>query len=393
MPESKDRRVERWALQAGARALLPGERVSWCYRNRVPGQSTIDVWWAEAVKRAHFKNLMVCGSIWSCPICAAKITERRRVELTEAIDHAQGLDTALVTFTMHHDRRDKLHDLLDDLLASYRFMKAGRIWAGIERDYKLVGSVRALEVTQWLNGWHPHLHVLFFAARGADFAGLGGILKERWLSILDTNGCSASDEVGVQLSDRRGDVARYIAKFGHEPKQNRWTVEHELTKAPSKLGTSDHRTPTQLLRDYVNGDKGTGNLWREYALTFKGKRQLVWSRGLRHALGLDKEKTDEELAKSTDEPSVLLGQISLAQWRVILANDARAEVLEVASSGDAGALAEFIQTFTVKTLPARKAQDMTKLHQVKALDSARERRKIRKECFDRMLSRAEGVPF
>jgi hypothetical protein len=237
------------------------------------------------------------------------------------------------------------------------------------------------------------LHVLFFAARGADFNSLGDVLKECWLSILDMNGRSASDDIGVQLSDRRGDVARYIAKFGHEPKPNRWTVEHELIKSPSKLGKSEHRTPTQLLRDYMRGDRGAGNLWREYSLAFKGKRQLVWSRGLRRALGLDKEKSDEELAKATDEPSVLLGQISLAQWRVILANDARAEVLEVASSGDAGALAEFLQSFTVKPLPARKTFDVHKQAEVKNLDKARDRRVERNEFFNHVIGAASAAPF
>jgi hypothetical protein len=339
-------RLERWVLQAAARSLVPHERIKICYRYRVPGKD-VSVWYAELVARAHYKGLMTCGSVWTCPICTAKITERRRIELTEAIEKAKALQVVLATFTMHHDRRDKLPILLDDLLASYRFLKAGRCWAGIEVDYELIGSVRELEPTYWINGWHPHLHVLFFANGDIDLSGFGDVLKERWLSVLAVHGRTASEEHGVKISDRRGDVARYVAKFGYEPKAKLWTVEHELTKSPSKLGTSEHRTPMQLLRDYMLGDVRSGELWKTYVSSFKGKRQLVWSRGLRHALGLDEEKTDEELAGIADEPSVLLATLSLEQWRAVLEKDLRGELLKVADSGNAGKVQVFVESLGV----------------------------------------------
>jgi hypothetical protein len=231
------------------------------------------------------------------------------------------------------------------------------------------------------------LHVLFFCAGGADFSKLGDVLKERWLAVLNVHGRSASDDVGVQISDRRGDVVRYIQKFGHEPKPDRWAIEHELVKAPSKLGSSEHRTPTQLLRDYVQGDRGAGNLWREYAVTFKGKRQLVWSRGLRVALGLAQEKTDEEIAKETDEPSILLATLSLAQWRAVLGNDLRGELLKVADSGNADKVQVFIESLGVKALPVREGRaicDEERMGQIVNLEGARQRRIEVNEWFDRM---------
>jgi hypothetical protein len=312
--------------------------------------------------------------------------------LTEAIEKAKGLQVVLVTFTMHHDRRDKLQELVNDLLSAYRFLKGGKRWAGIESDYQIVGSVRALELTHWLNGWHPHLHVLFFANGDTDLAGLGDVLKERWLSVLTVHGRSASEGNGVQVSDRRGDVARYVSKFGPEPKATRWTVEHELTKAPSKMGTSEHRTPTQLLRDYtLAGDRRAGELWKTYALSFKGKKQLVWSRGLRAALGLDIELTDEELAKKTDEPSVLLAILSLAQWRAVLGNDLRGELLKVADSGDAAKVAAFINSLGVKPLPTRASRsicDAERLGQLVNLDKARARRVEMNDWFARVAADA-----
>lgn len=358
MNDARHARLERWALQAAARELLPDEAVSYCLRRVVPsplgGKDGVTVWYSEAVHKAHYKNLATCHSVWHCPICAAKITERRRQELTDAITFAPELDVYMVTFTLHHDRRDDLGELLADLLGCFREMKAGRKWVRAEKDLGIVGSVRALEVTHWLNGWHPHLHVLLFVNKGADIGEIESFFKSRWLTLLQSKGRRCDDEHGVNVSGARYTVAEYIAKFGKEPKPNRWAHEHELTKAPVKSGGGEHRTPMQLLRDYLHGDKRAGQLWKEYAMVFKGRHQLQWSRGLRKMLGLGVELTDKELAEATEQDAVLLAQISLAQWRVILANDARGELLEIAHSGDASAVRAFVDSLTGDlSLPAR----------------------------------------
>lgn len=388
--DTKQRRLERWAMQAGARALLPDERVAWCLRRVVPGHSSVDVWFADLVQRAHYKNLIVCGSVWQCPICAAKISERRRVELTTALDRSKDLDVALCTFTLHHDRRDKLPDLVTDLLQSHHRLNQGKAWQRIKSDYGIVGSIRALEVTHWINGWHPHLHIAFFARDGCDWQGFGDEMRARWLTSLEKHGRRADDEHGFNLSSRRGDLAAYVAKWGHDPKPNRWTIEHELTKAASKLGGAfGHRTPTQLLADYaLHQDRAAGNLWKQFAVTFKGKRQLWWSHGLRKLLGLDIEQTDEQIATATDEPSRLLAQLSLAQWRVILAHDARGELLEIASAGEIAPIWEFVNSLTGDmALPIRENRaicDELRLEQVVNLDNARRRRVQRNEWFERL---------
>jgi hypothetical protein len=156
----------------------------------------------------------------------------------------------------------------------------------------------------------------------------------------------ADREHGLQISDRKGDVARYIAKFGRDPKPNRWTVEHELVKSPAKVGTGEHKTPMQLLRDYMMGDKRAGYLFKEYAQVFKRRHQLQWSRGLRDLLGLGQEATDQELAERAEQDAALLAMLSLKQWRVILAHDARGEVLEVAHGGDAAKLRDYVDSLT-----------------------------------------------
>src|SRR5438552_1083589 len=77
-----DWRQVRWQLQREARALLPHERVAFCMR-RIQA-TTVDVFYSPQHQSAHYGGLMVCGSVWVCPLCAAKISERRRAELEQA---------------------------------------------------------------------------------------------------------------------------------------------------------------------------------------------------------------------------------------------------------------------------------------------------------------------
>src|SRR6185503_16585697 len=108
-----------------------------------------------------------CGRLWVCPVCAARITEQRRKELSNAVSRWPG-KLLLVTFTFRHERRDRLTDLLARLVGkgkqrgAFQWMKSGKQWQEILRDVEWVGSVRALEVTYGDNGWHVHIHELVF---------------------------------------------------------------------------------------------------------------------------------------------------------------------------------------------------------------------------------------
>lgn len=92
----------------------------------------------------------------------------------------------------------------------------------------------------------------------------------------------------------------------------------------------DGETPFDFLRAYLEDtDKQAGALFIEFATVFKGKRQLFWSKGLKARFKIG-EKNDEELAAEQDDHAVLLGTITLEQWRAVLKNHARATVLQLA---------------------------------------------------------------
>ena len=339
---------KRFALQAAARQLLPRERVSFCLRLASPDLDQVHVLYSPSGKSAHYGGVCVCGSIWMCPVCAAKISERRRKELSQGVTNwfEKNGHALLVTFTLRHNSSDALQTLLEALRASFRAFKSGRIYKDLSVRHNIAGSVTALEVTHGVNGWHPHLHMLVFVPAGVQLGKLTHDLKTRWSQVVKRHGQEASYKYGVDVRAARQDIGDYVAKFGREPK---WTTAHELAKAVSKKGRAGGRSALDLLAAYAfDDDQNAGSLWRLYAITMTGRNHLTWSRGLRSLLDITlEEKTDLELATEHEEIAVVLASLTHHQWRIVLGNDARAELLNVASSGDASLVHSFLQSLGV----------------------------------------------
>lgn len=311
----------------------------------VPGSDEVDIYHSERRQSAHYRKLELCGSPWTCPVCSARIAELRRREMVAAVNRV-GVFPVLLTFTLQHTIHDRLQDLLDDLRNAYRDFKVGAPWQRLRDEFYWFGDVSSLETTHgYENGWHPHMHGLWLATRPLDTFGTGALkqrLFDRWTAKLAKYGRDCDWEHGVDVKAGNRFLAQYIAKFGRLPVQNKrpvsgkWTVVDELTKANSKIGKLDHRTPFQLLLDYTNGDHQAGALFVEYAGVFKGRHQLHWSHGLKKALGID-QVSDEDAAKPAIADAEYLTSISRVEWwRVLqLPVDRRGELLDVARAGDA----------------------------------------------------------
>jgi hypothetical protein len=200
-----------------------------------------------------------------------------------------------------------------------------------------------LENTSGDNGHHPHQHILGFLRGGVDVDAFTSELRDLWLGAVARVGRYASPRWGIHVEHTDAKIADYVAKVGKEPK---WTAAHELTKSWNKRGGDDHFSMAQLLEIYViAGDGEAGRRWREYALAFKGRKQLVWSDGLRALLlpvELQEEKEDEDIVNASVEEAVFLARLDLAAWRVVLAVDARFELLQAAGSGDVGEIRRFL---------------------------------------------------
>lgn len=325
-------RLERFALQSAARSILPKSRTAKCLRCRQAHRPDVQVWRTRETNTARFKNLQTCASVWACPVCASRISERRSSELRQSIEvhEATGGQVLLLTLTNPHTRRDDLGDMLKaQSLAMSRFngQRASQaIWA----DMGCIGTVRAWEVTHGRlsdqnNGWHPHFHILIFCASGLDLDALRPRIYSVWSNSCRLAGLPIpSEQWGITLEDGSR-ASEYVSK-------GLWGLDREMTKGHQKKAKKGE-TPFDLLRSFLaDHDKQAAALFREFALTFHGRRQLVYSQGLKAHFNLD-EKTDQEISQQVEESAEFLGSITLDQWRVICRLDLRGEVLELARHG------------------------------------------------------------
>lgn len=340
-------RVQRFMLQSVARRFLPGSRTDKCMRLR-QGSKQIQVWQSIEHKTTSYSGLQTCGSVWACPVCSAKIAERRRVEIIAAMaaHKAAAGCMHLLTLTAPHQRSDALGDLLAKQAVALKKMFSDKTVRKVFAELGVVGQIRALEVTHGRlsernNGWHPHYHLLLFSGAGVALGNATADqvhqwtnrLYERWLACCLGAGLGApSYEHGLKLDDG-SKAASYVSK---------WGLEDEMTKGHSKKAF-EGETPFDFLRAYLvdKTDKQAGALFKEFAETFKGKRQLHWSPGLKKRFAIG-ESTDDELAVQMEDHAAMLGTITLEQWRDVLAVDGRGTLLMLAANGGWDAVSVYL---------------------------------------------------
>ena len=340
--------AERSHLQDIVAKLLPNHRTAKCERvlNGRKGAG-VEVFQRAPGEQGFFAGLQTCASVWCCPVCAAKISERRRTELKNAmgLHEAAGGVEDLLTLTIQHDRHDKLADLLAKQKKALAKFNADWTVRNVFAEMGVIGSVRALEVTsgrrsEQNHGWHPHCHTLLFGGIGDGLMPhtaeqrliWQNRLYDRWAASCVFAGLKPpSREHGVKL-DGGAQAGNYVAKLGLEVSKH-WDLTHELTKGHSKK-SKDGESPFDLLRAIAvdDGDRQAKALFCEYAEAFHGKRQLFWSPGLKKRYAVP-DLTDEELEAKKEEKAVLIGTILLPAWKDVLACNGRGTVKRLAIYG------------------------------------------------------------
>lgn len=354
--------IRRFALQATARELLPNMRVANCLRLPVPHATEIDI--ISNGQRANFTNLIICASVWACPVCATRISEQRREELKTALSAWLAQKRKFVfmaTFTFSHQMNTPLSETLEILKEAKRKMKSGRTWQNFAKSFGIVGTITANEVTFGKSGFHPHQHELLFVdiQKGQDkktlVHELQYLLNGYWLHALEKMGASGISGIACDVVSSNKEIARYVAKFGHdEAEVETWSLSQEMTKTVVKRGKRKNQfTMTELLELAFLGVNEAGEIWREYAEVFKGRQQLIWSRGLKELLNVT-PATDTELASSEPDDMRILGSISLWDWREIVKGGdkrgKRGEILEVAKQGKEALKAYLAREFKIELI-------------------------------------------
>ena len=335
-------RLAKFALQEIARELLPKERVSICLRRRISKDAGVKVMYNYVREKAHYGNLVTCGGVWTCPVCSAKISEKRRKELKTGMENWKNKHNGavyLLTLTNRHHAGDNFKQLLEGQKKALKYLWGNRKPKEMLKALGKQGHVIATEVTYGENGWHPHYHILLLMERDVNIPSLRNFLATEWQNCCKKAGLPIPTfEHGVDLRDGKY-ATDYITKFGIDDYgdnfsytekvqvlEGGWGLADEMTKGHIKKGKEGGLTPFDLLRQSVENPE-YGRLFRVYANAFKGKRQLHWTRGLKARLGVF-EQSDEEIAQETDKTAIELRELHIEIWSLIFKYHQKGEFLE-----------------------------------------------------------------
>lgn len=361
-------RINRYVMQSVSASTLKGERVCKCCRVKVADNVGILTGSISGEIRSHYSGLMQCGSVWHCPVCSAKIAERRGTELREAFDLAvkKGWHINHFVFTFPHKSGQPLQSNLDSFLNAYKKFWDSKPVRNYVQLRGIEGRIRALEVTyNFKNGWHPHIHLLVFSNKPIPTADRD-FLYPVWADKCIRSGLdSPSLRHGLLIQDGSS-AGEYINKFSDDSKLTAsgspvtWDLADEITKLNSKTASSGF-TPFDFLRVIASPEKygfkssdlpRFRSLFSEYAKAFKGRSQLEWGRGknwdLRSKLGMSKLKSDQEVIEEQQEKAVCTVVLSSSEWRIVrgslrrFSSDNRGSLLSIAERDGFDGVAKFL---------------------------------------------------
>lgn len=362
--------------------VAPKFRVVSCYRNKVPGEKP-ELWKNRESGSVALHKVAVCGSVWTCPLCSAKINRMRREEISDAYNAVSDVDGScyMLTFTIKHGIGDELGELLAKFKDAMQHLQKSQAFKEATRSTELkrpradsmpylgyIGRIANLEVTHGLrNGWHPHEHHLWFFRRdltAREITLLRNRLFDAWATACKAVGLPApvkTIKVGNSVRHLGLDIRKafsaqeYLTKFGQytaegEKRERRWGPENELAGAHVKAARLKGKTPFQLLYDGAQGDKFARERFVEFANAFLGRHQLQFSRTLKAFLAAlpkaivvdDSETGDKEHAARLEGDSDLLYQMTDHQFDKIVRNKAHALVMVICRHNGLQAALDFI---------------------------------------------------
>lgn len=126
---------------------------------------------------ANFKGIATCKSAWACPSCTAKVMAQKGADIAALIDAMavrEKQSAFMITFTLPHTRYMSCDEIFGLLRDTWRmFSRAGNkaknskgkaqsVYGQWRAKFKIEHVVRVYEFTWGENGWHPHMHNLFF---------------------------------------------------------------------------------------------------------------------------------------------------------------------------------------------------------------------------------------
>jgi len=324
-------------------------------------------------KGARYSGLQTCASIWACPTCSPVIRSRRAAEVQQAanwwVAEHQGY-FQFATFTLRHKLTDSLERSMKALTGAFTRLIRGAPWKRFAELHSIRHMIKSVEVTfSYNNGWHAHLHVLFFTAtreNGAALEQARDWLSDRWAAmVVKEGGRLPSKDRGVDLRMVQDGqvVAEYITKLQEhdEPneklRQRQGKIGLEMTRTDLKRGRKESLVPFDLLDldglDEYERDRARG-YWLEYVEATRGRRATTWSRGLKDEAGINDLSDDEIVEADAAEVKEDLPVVYIAarNWRYVMNRpDVVALFLELVEDGRADEIAEWVPMFVATGPP------------------------------------------
>ena len=281
-----------------------------------------------------FRGLIRCGAGWVCPSCRARISSERGAEIQSAVVAAGrlGVDVSFVTFTMSHGVADTFENVRHDFSRAMSDLFSGASWSNFAKEIGHEGRIRVFEVTySQTGGWHLHAHVLFFHRSSLD----GFKLFRRWKSVLAKRGREASMDAfhceRVAVSDEDASRTAFYMTKVEALTDSTWSIGDEMAASYAKNGFRSE-TPEDLLRRAGEGDLDAIDLWVEYVKGTKGLNRIRWSKDLRKKLGLQDERSDEEIANDNDAQGDTVRRLSKFEVFALVKARMRVRVLRAADA-------------------------------------------------------------
>jgi hypothetical protein len=288
-----DARDYRYERRAQARKISHLDRVRKCGRTPI-GQVMIGLKGGHATQR----GLYTCGSVWACPVCSAKILTHRSLEIADALKswESKGGSFVFQTLTLSHLRGDSVAKQRSMLTIGWKAISKGSFAKTNSRNGQ-VGYFKVLEPTFGKNGPHLHLHLVRFIQGEVSDLDL-----QQWMNKVQTRWSDAIYAAGGRKPRNVAQHYRHLSSSSELQGYFTKNFDNPAYGVDWAIGSDSSNFPIWglLSKALALPESQYRQAWNSYERQSKNMRQITWSRGFRHQLGLGTEILDEEVTRQIE---------------------------------------------------------------------------------------------
>lgn len=199
-----------------------------------------------------------------CPICIERHMQSKRAKIMEVVKNSDTIKDKylyLMVLTLKHNKGSNLYDLIDKTFKckdnTRQLKNNARKWKNKSIFWSIEWAYRAVEVTKWENGWHPHINYLLVCDRELDLVELKN--PTTWEGLWTTT-CEQIKEEWMEMT-----WDSYVASVS---KLTHWSSD-ELLKSICevvKYTMKDDCLNVQDKIDFLNAVKGKRLTWCWWSL-------------------------------------------------------------------------------------------------------------------------------